>query len=130
MRRISILGLTLGRFASETRAWNSFTKMAAADLFLNESCTPEAGEFVPFHKIARILRLVENRRCADCNVVLGGDGKSAYAQVGFGVWVWGLGFGGRWRHLAKFLGLSVRALGLIQHRYSRNNEMDLCMPRR
>ena len=38
------------------------------------------------HQIARMLRLVENRKCADCSAGLG-DSKFTYAQVKFGVWV-------------------------------------------
>eukprot|EP00605_Chrysophyceae_sp_TOSAG23-4_P002967 GSChrysophyteH1.ASY1.ANO1.3269.1 assembled CDS len=44
------------------------------------------GKGVAFHQIARVLRLVENRRCADCSAVLG-DGKSTYAQLEFQVWI-------------------------------------------
>ena len=38
------------------------------------------------YRIVRLLRLVENRRCADCSRALG-DGSSAYAQLQFHVWI-------------------------------------------
>jgi len=38
------------------------------------------------HQVAKLLRLVENRKCADCSAVLG-DSKSTYAQVKHSVWV-------------------------------------------
>ncbi len=38
------------------------------------------------YRIVRLLRLVENRRCADCSRALG-DGTKAYAQIQYGVWI-------------------------------------------
>ena len=38
------------------------------------------------HKVVRLLRLIENRRCADCSVALG-EGKSVYACQAFCVFI-------------------------------------------
>ena len=40
----------------------------------------------PLQRIAKQLRLVENRRCCDCNVILG-DGRNTFVNVDFCVYI-------------------------------------------
>ena len=54
---------------------------------LLEMSTSESSDMShSLYRIVRLLRLVGNRKCADCSRALG-DGTNAYAQIQYGVWI-------------------------------------------